>query len=75
MTQQNRRVISNRDPMMITSFDGVVAEIERSLYNLRLLALETDFDDAEQRQNYSDNIDYLKRFYERAERMVLDNAA
>lgn len=75
MTQQIRRVISNRDPMMITSFDEVVAEIERSLYNLRLLALETDFDTPGQRQNYSDNIDYLKRFYERAERMVLDNAA
>jgi hypothetical protein len=71
--QQGQMVISNRDPMMINSFEEVIAEIEKSLLNMRILALNTDFDVKEQRDNYYNNITYLKRFYERAERLVVDN--
>lgn len=63
-------VISNKDPMTIDTFDAVIAEIESSLSNLRLLALNTNFDIIEERQNYFDNVSYLKRFYERAESIV-----
>lgn len=64
-------VISSKDPMTIDTFDEVIAEIESSLSNLRLLALKTNFDNIEERQNYFDNVSYLKRFYERAESIVV----
>jgi hypothetical protein len=71
---QGRMVISNKDPMAIESFEEVIAEIEKSLLNMRILALNTDFDVAEQRDNYHNNIVYLKRFYERAERLALNGS-
>lgn len=63
-------VISNKDPLGLETFDNVIAEIEASLFNLRVLSLDTDFDNVEARQNFANNISYLKRFYERAERIV-----
>lgn len=66
-------VISVKDPMLIVTFEQVIAEIECSLSNLRYLALSTDFSKSEQRQCYHDNVSYLKRFYERAERIVTDD--
>jgi len=69
--QKVNYVISSRDPMMIETFEGAIAEIECSLSNLRRLAIATNFEDPAERQNYKDNISYLKRFYECAERNLL----
>ena len=65
-------VVSEKDPLSINSLDEVLEEIETSLYKLRILSSQTDFDDESQRQCYRDNIEKLKRFYERAERIALD---
>ena len=64
-------VVSQKDPSTLNTFGEVVAQIEMSLSNLRILALETDFNIPEQRQNYYKNIVHLKSFYERAERIAL----
>jgi len=69
--QKVKFAISSRDPMTIETFESAIAEIECSLSNLRRLALATNFDDPAERQNYKDNISYLKRFYECAERNLL----
>ena len=65
-------VVSAKDPLDINNFDVAIAEIEASLYNLRFLAVETNFGDAAQRDRFRNNIIFLKRFYERAERIALD---
>lgn len=70
--QQDHLVVSERDPMTLATFEETIAEIEAGLFNLRFLASETNFDDPAQRQRYRDNIVQLKRFYERAERMALN---
>ena len=61
-----------KDPMTITTFDQAIAEIESGLSELRQLALKTNFDNSDERQNYLDRVNYLKQFYERAERLALD---
>lgn len=63
-------VISSIDPWTLTTFADAIAHIEMSLSNLRILAVNTDFDIPEQRQNYYNNIVQLKSFYERAESLV-----
>ena len=65
-----RTAITNKDPMTFVSFEAVVEEIKQCLAKLKILALKTDFSVPEQRQNYFDNVAFLKRFYERAERLV-----
>jgi hypothetical protein len=65
-------VISNKDLLSLTTFDEVIAEIKQSLSNLRTLAARTNFSNKEERQNYLNNVIYLKQFYERAERILLD---
>ena len=62
-----KNVISNKDPMTLNSFDEIVAEIECSLFNLKFLALTTNFSNVVEHKNYYDNVSYLKRFYERAD--------
>ena len=66
-------VVSDKDPMTINVFSDVISEIERSLSNLRVLALNTNFSRTTERQNYYDNITHLKRFYERGERILLND--
>lgn len=68
----NGIVISNKDPVGLTNFSDIIFEIETSFSNLRQLALKTNFSILEQRQNYYDNITQLKRFYENAERVLLN---
>ena len=70
--QDNYLVVSNKDPIMIGSFEQVIAEIEGSLFNMRFLSTETNFDDPEQKKRFKDNVVHLKRFYERAERLALN---
>jgi hypothetical protein len=70
--QDNYLVVSNKDPMMIESFEQVIAEIEGSLFNMRFLSSETNFDDPDQKKRFKDNVVHLKRFYERAERLALN---
>ena len=73
MSGAQHLVVSNIDPLTIDNFDRAVAEIEASLFNMRFLAVETNFDDPAQRQRFRDNVVQLKRFYERAERLALDD--
>jgi hypothetical protein len=68
-------VISPKDPMMLATFTEVIAEIKFSLAQLKLLATEVNFDTDDGRKRYYDNIAHLKRFYERAERIALDEKA
>lgn len=64
-------VVSQKDPSTLQTFVEVIAEIEMSLSNLKILATVTNFDNADEREIYHVNIAYLKRFYERAERIAL----
>ena len=73
MAQLN--VVSIKDPMSLNTLDEVVAEIKISLLNLKDLAKTIDFSITEQREKYYNNFTFLKRFYERAERIVLDEAS
>jgi hypothetical protein len=70
--EPNRIVVSQRDPSTLNTFSEVIVQIEMSLSNLKNLAIETNFDSLEERQNYYHNITVLKRFYERAERIALN---
>lgn len=71
-TELTRFVVSPKDPSTLNTFAEVIAQIEMSLSNLKILATETNFDVPEERENYYNNITFLKRFYERAERIALD---
>jgi len=64
--------ISTKTPLSLLTFDAAITEIECGLLNLRILTLNTDFTDSDARQNFGDNVTYLKQFYERAERIVID---
>ena len=68
-------VISPKDPMMLMAFTEVIAEIKFSLSQLKALSQQVDFNTEEGKKRYYDNIAHLKRFYERAERIALDEAA
>ena len=65
-----RSVISEKDPLLLNTFNDVISEIESSLFNLKHLAVETEFSNAGQRQNYNNNVALLKCFYERAESII-----
>lgn len=71
-TELPRFVVSQTDPSTLNTFAEVIAQIEISLSNLKILASETDFSVPDHRENYYNNITFLKRFYERAERLALD---
>ena len=66
-------VISSRDPWTLQSFEEVISCIEVSLYNLKFLSVNTDFSIPEQRKRFRDNLEYIRRFYERAEKMAIEN--
>ena len=68
---ENYIVISNRDPWTLETFDEVISCIVVSLYNLKYLAGQTDFSVFEQRKRFRDNLEYIRRFYERAERLSI----
>jgi hypothetical protein len=73
MQPENYLVVSNKDPLIVNDFNEIIAAIEGSFFNMRYLAIETDFDDDTQRKRYRDNIVYLKRLYERGERIALND--
>jgi hypothetical protein len=68
-------VVTRKDPLTINTFRDAVAEIEASLFNLRHLAATSNFDDLAVRENFRVNVTELKRYYERAERIALDEQA
>jgi hypothetical protein len=51
----------------LTTFDQVVHEIENCLSILKDNATEADFLDPKMKKNYSDDVMYMKQFFERAE--------
>jgi hypothetical protein len=64
--------VSSKDPLSLVTFDETIIEIEASLARLKQLAEQTNFSNVAERQYYQDNVNYLKRFYERAERIARD---
>lgn len=72
LMEPNYIVTSPKDPLDVKTFEEAVAEIESSLFNLRYLTAETDFDNEQGKTRFRDNIVSLKRFYERAERIALN---
>ncbi len=71
--QPIKNVISQKPPTSIKTFVEAITEIESSLENLRTLILQTDFKNEIERQNVNDNVVYLKQFYERAERISIND--
>jgi len=51
----------------LTKFDDVVTQIEISLAILKENAQEADFLDANVKRKYSNDVLYMKQFFERAE--------
>ena len=51
----------------LTKFDDVVTQIEISLAILKENAQEADFLDANVKRRYSNDVLYMKQFFERAE--------
>lgn len=51
----------------LTNFDDVVTQIELSLAILKENAQEADFLDANVKRRYSNDVLYMKQFFERAE--------
>jgi len=72
--QGTKKVISNVSPATLTRYEDVLVEIHKSLVNLRELAKVTDFDNANQKDNYRQNVAYLKQFYARAERLLINES-
>lgn len=66
-------IVSQKDPLLLNNFSDIISEIEHSLSKLRSLAINTDFSKITQRQNYYFNINHLKHFYERAERILIND--
>ena len=56
-----------RDPQMIDSFDECIEEIGLALKELKQATQQGDFASQDQYKWFADQIDCLKRFYERSE--------
>lgn len=67
--------ISTIAPESLTNINDVVDEIVNALGKLHELAKITNFDNPVERENYENNVDYLKQFYERAESLLNDEIA
>lgn len=65
----------SRDPQMINSFDECVAEIELALSELKQVSQQSDFSSQDQYNWFADQVEHLKRFYERAEFLLLKEEA
>lgn len=69
---RNEKVLDD-NKKSINIFSDVLYEIESGLSDLRILTLNTDFSKTTERQNYYNNITNLKHFYERAERIIVND--
>ena len=56
----------------LVTFDSAVANIENLLAILKSNAIEADFTDATIKNRYGLDVQYMKQFFERAERLARD---
>ena len=62
-------VVSTRNPTEINTFSELIAEIQQSLAALRVLLSEIDINNPVMKTRFKANVDFLARFYVRAERI------
>jgi hypothetical protein len=65
-------IVPNRDTTQITNINDVLDLIETALDNLANTSSTTDLNIISERKNFLANVNFLQRFYERLERLTLD---